>query len=292
DRIQNFANAFVATTQEFRVQILDANNNVLQTVFATKPGDPLIQLGPNNRAFDVTSVFQGRAGQVLKLRFEEQDSLFFLNATVDNISLLVNAGPSSQDSDFYALNLTAGQPVNVAMSLPGFIPGAVSFSGTRTDFTTPGLPGQTGTIPLQVAYRDLNGDGKLDMVSANGGQVGGPNSAGSIAVRLGNGDGTLGTPTGYPANGGVTRFLDFGDVNGDGKVDVVTSNDDSNNVSLLLGNGDGTFNPATTYAVHSDPLGLTVRDVNGDGLADVIVPHFSTNDIGVLLGQANGTLGA
>src|SRR5205823_3217909 len=40
DRIQNFANAFVATTQEFRVQILDASNNVLQTVFATKPGDP------------------------------------------------------------------------------------------------------------------------------------------------------------------------------------------------------------------------------------------------------------
>ena len=81
-----------------------------------------------------------------------------------------------------------------------------------------------------------------------------------------------------------TRFLDFGDVNGDGKLDVVTSNDDSNNVSLLLGNGNGTFNAATTYAVHSDPPGLTVRDVNGDGLADVIVPHFTTNDIGVLLG--------
>jgi extracellular elastinolytic metalloproteinase len=290
DRIQNFANAFVATTQEFRVQILDANNNFLQTVFATKPGDPLIQLGPNSRSVDVTSLLQARAGQVLKLRFEEQDSLFYLNATVDNIALSVSA--SAPDRDFYAVNLAAGQPVTAALSLSGFTAGAVSFSGTRTDFSTPGLPGQTGTIPLAVAYRDLNGDGKLDMISANGGSSGGPNAAGSIAVRLGNGDGTFGPATLYATGGLFTRFLDLGDVNGDGKLDVVASNTDSNTVSLLLGNGDGTFNAASTYAVDSAPLGLTIRDVNGDGLADVIVPHFNTNDIGVLLGRADGTLGA
>jgi extracellular elastinolytic metalloproteinase len=290
DRIQNFANAFVATTQEFRVEILDASNNVLQTIFATKPGDPLIQLGPNARSFDLTSLLQAHAGQALKLRFEEQDNLFYLNVTVDNVSLVVNAGSSSPDSDFYSVNLTAGQPVNLALALPGFTPGPVSFSGTRTDFTTPGLPGQTGTIPLDVTYRDLNGDGKLDMISANGGATGGPNSAGSVAVRLGNGDGTFGAPTVYATNGVFTRFLDLGDVNGDGKLDVVASNTDSNTVALLLGNGDGTFNPATTYAVHSAPLGLTVRDLNGDGLADVVVPHFNSNDVAVLLGRADGTL--
>src|SRR5262249_1335455 len=152
--------------------------------------------GPNNRSFDITSLLQSRAGQVLKLCFEEQDTLFYLNATVDNVSLTVNGG-SSQDSDFYSMSLTAGQPVNLALALPGFTPGPVSFSDPRTDFTTPGLPGQTGTIPLAVLYRDLNGDGKLDMISANGGATGGPNSAGGIAVRLGNGDGTFGAATLY-----------------------------------------------------------------------------------------------
>src|SRR4029450_3615248 len=115
----------------------------------------------------------------------QPDHPFLMNIRVDTVSLLIDP-PGVPDSDFYSLNLTAGQPVSVVASFPGFAPGAVSFSGARTNFVTPGLPGQTGTIPLQVAYRDLNGDGKLDMVAANGGAVGGPNSAGSITVRLGN----------------------------------------------------------------------------------------------------------
>src|SRR5262249_23228627 len=97
DRIQNFGSNF-ASTQEFRVQILDANNNLLQTVFNTKTGDPLIQIGPNSRSFDITSLLQSRAGQALKLRFEEQDSQFYFNATVDNVVLSVNTGPSSPGS--------------------------------------------------------------------------------------------------------------------------------------------------------------------------------------------------
>src|SRR5262249_13268894 len=149
-----------------------------------------------------------------------------LNVAVDNVSLAVST--SGTDNDFYSLGLTAGQPLSLAMSLPGFSPGPVSFSTTRTDFSTPGLPGQTGTSPLFVTYRDLNRDGKLDMISANGGAVGGPNSAGSIAVRLGNGDGTFGAPTVYPTGGNFTRFLDVGDVNGDGKLDVVATNEASN----------------------------------------------------------------
>src|SRR5206468_7568646 len=86
DRIQNFANAFQDPNQEFRVQILDAANTVLQTVFSTNPGDPLFQNGPNNRSFDVTPLLQSRAGQTLRLRFEEQDNLSFFNVTLDNIS--------------------------------------------------------------------------------------------------------------------------------------------------------------------------------------------------------------
>jgi extracellular elastinolytic metalloproteinase len=295
DRIQNFASVFLDPTQEFRVLLTDSAGNVLQTVYSTNPGDTLIQTGPNNRSFDVTPLLQARAGQTLRLRFEEQDSQFYMNVTLDNISLSVATGaaPAAVDAtDYYSLDLDAGRPVSLAMSLSGFTPGPTSFSPTRTDLTAPGLPGQTGTIPLQVEYRDLDGDGNLDMVSANGGSASGPNAAGSIAVRLGNGDGTFGSPTLYATNGLFTRYLDFGDVNGDGKLDVVATNDDSNSVSLLLGKGDGTFGPAATYAVHPDPEGVTVRDVNGDGLADVVVPHFTTSDIGVLLGQANGTLGA
>src|SRR5262249_40476890 len=90
DPIPNFAAAFQDPGQEFRVLITDNVGNVLQTVYSTNPGDPLIQLGPNNRSFDVTSLLQSRAGQTLRLRFEEQDSLFYMNVTLDNISLTVS----------------------------------------------------------------------------------------------------------------------------------------------------------------------------------------------------------
>ena len=289
DRIQSFA-PLADPIQEFRVQIL-SGSTVLATVFSTSPSDPAIQLGPNSRSFDLTSLLQPRAGQTLQLRFEQQDNSFFMNVTLDNIALTVGQSSSAGDEDFFAVDLEAGVPIQVAMALPGFIPGAMSFSGTRTDIvTTPGLPGQSGTIPLEVAYRDLNGDGKLDMVSANGGASTGPNAAGSIGVRFGNGDGTFGSSTLYPTGGLFTRFLDFGDTNGDGRLDIVASNDDSNTVSLLLGNGNGTFAAATTYPVGPDPLGVSVGDLNGDGRDDVVVPHFNNGAVGVLLGQAGGTL--
>ena len=99
DRIQNFAAAFVDPGQEFRVQILSSTDAVLATVFSTNPGDPLIQFGPNNRSANVTTLLQAHAGQTLKVRFEEQDSLFFFNATIDNVSLQVVTSDSPAPSD-------------------------------------------------------------------------------------------------------------------------------------------------------------------------------------------------
>jgi hypothetical protein len=283
DRIQNFASTFAHPGQEFRVLITDTAGNVLQTVYSTNPGDPVSQVGPNGRSFDVTALLQAHLGQTLRLRFEEQDSQTYMNVNLDNISLTVNSTLPVPADDFYALNLTAGKPVSLDLGLTNFAP-ATSFAPTRTDFTTP----PTATYPLFVGYRDLNGDGKLDMVAST--NVLGSN-AGEIAVRLGNGDGTFGAPTILSTGGLSTRFLDFGDVNGDGKLDIVATNDPSGIVSLFLGRGDGTFAPAVTTQVATAALGVTVRDINGDGRADAVVAHFG-GTISVLLGQANGTFSA
>src|SRR2546428_3331542 len=47
DRVRNFATLFLDPGQEFRVLILDTANVLLQEVFSTNPGDPLLQVGPN-----------------------------------------------------------------------------------------------------------------------------------------------------------------------------------------------------------------------------------------------------
>ena len=57
----------------------------------------------------------------------------------------------------------------------------------------------------------------------------------------------------------------LGDVNGDGKPDLVTANMSSNSVSVLLGTGTGSFGGRADFEVGSGPISVALGDVNGDG---------------------------
>jgi hypothetical protein len=81
------------------------------------------------------------------------------------------------------------------------------------------------------------------------------------------------------------------DVNGDGLLDmVVTNNHSTNTVTVLLGNGDGTFQPAQEYAVGTPPNSVAVGDFNHDGILDLAVTDDS--GVSILLGNGDGTFQA
>ncbi len=88
-----------------------------------------------------------------------------------------------------------------------------------------------GTQPAAVAVGDFNGDGVPDLAVAN--------SANSVSVLLGNGDGNFQAPLIFPVGIGPQSVV-VGDFNGDGFQDLAVANEVSNNVLVLLGNGDGT----------------------------------------------------
>jgi len=141
-----------------------------------------------------------------------------------------------------------------------------------------------------VAIGDFNGDGKLDL-ALGGNNPSGPNS--QVSIVLGNGDGTFQAAVNYAA-GIVPESVTAADFNGDGKLDLVVSNNGSANVSVLLGNGDGTFKPAVDYPVGPFPQYVTVGDINGDGKLDLIVAIGGNSSgtgsaVGVLLGNGDGT---
>ena len=142
-----------------------------------------------------------------------------------------------------------------------------------------------------VAVADLNGDGKPDIVVANCGSCYGPpeiGQSGSVAVLLGNGDGTFQPAVAYGTGGTVPLFVAVADLNGDGKPDLVVVNRNSNNIGVLLGNGDGTFQSAQLYASGEAPAWVAIGDVNGDSIPDLVVAD-GDGFLGVLLGNGDGS---
>lgn len=88
--------------QQARVDIIStaadvfsvAVGSVLQPLFQTKPGDPLVS-GYNPFLIDITALLQAHPGETLRLRFTETDNVNFFNLGVDNVSLSTIPEPST-----------------------------------------------------------------------------------------------------------------------------------------------------------------------------------------------------
>jgi hypothetical protein len=150
-----------------------------------------------------------------------------------------------------------------------------------------GLTVSTGTVLDQIVAADFNGDGKLDLAG-----VGYDSSTASTTVYMlaGNGDGTFQDAVKFKSGGNQTpRALAVGDVNEDGKLDLVISNSLGNGLYVLLGNGDGTFQPPINAGTLDTPS-LALADLNGDGKLDIVAAlDVSQGQIAVQLGNGDGT---
>jgi hypothetical protein len=138
------------------------------------------------------------------------------------------------------------------------------------------------SIPMALVAGDF-GNGHLDLAIAN-------ENTNDVTILLGNGNGTFQsqTPLSYPV-GAVPGAIIACSLRGNGILDLVTANENSNDISVLLGNGDGTFQPQVRIGVGTDPTALAAIDLNGDSRPDLVVANLESSDISVLIGRGDGT---
>jgi hypothetical protein len=133
---------------------------------------------------------------------------------------------------------------------------------------------------------DFNGDGKMDILGPEETDTGDV-----IAVVLSNGNGKFSAPVLTPLSNSFYPMV-VGDLNGDGKDDVIEVYPDSpSTATVWLSNGDGTFKQGNTYQI--SPAGLQggmLTDVNGDGKLDILAVDSQTPGlVRTLLGNGDGT---
>jgi hypothetical protein len=146
------------------------------------------------------------------------------------------------------------------------------------------LPAENPITSLALA--DFYGNGRLGLVGAD--------TAGEVFVS------TSSISTLFPprlfrslfipaiaANPGPA-YLAVGDINGDGKPDIVVAAGGA--VSVLLNQGNGVFGAAQTHTVGGSPTAVAVGDFNRDGKLDVVTAN-ANGTVSVLLNNGNGAFG-
>ncbi|HEY1773847.1 MAG TPA: VCBS repeat-containing protein [Gammaproteobacteria bacterium] len=245
------------------------SNSALAGNFCTQPGDPQLTF-PGTINLDVFGVLPNPSGGYV---------LNLCSPGALDISWLTGYSFADFNHDGFE-DLLLARSGNSGGEVKLFLNDK---TGSGTVVFSTNLHTGAGVAPSEIDTLDLNGDGWVDIITANG-------SDGTFTVMLNDGHGTFTSVKQYAVASDVT-VLAAVDVNGDGLPDVITESTLDKTVSVSLNKGDGTFAAPKIYPVGGSVSSLTVGDLNGDGHPDIYVSSAGV-DSSVVFGSVPSNPGS
>jgi hypothetical protein len=260
----------------------------LLTGFGSDIFSPVVNYNVGDAPFCFTSADFNKDGSM---------DLVSVNYGSSNISVLNGSGNGTFAS---AVNypITGGQPYAIT---------AADFNGdNNTDLAVTVIQGgnninillgsNSGTFaaatsftvllqPSSITSADFNGDGNADLAVTN--DIG--SIASGVSILIGNGTGAF-TSAGNYTVGLHPRFVNYGDFNNDGKIDLAVAT--ASNVAIMLGSGTGSFGAPTNYAAAWGACSINIADFDADGNIDLAVANETSGNVSILKGNGTGAFAA
>ena len=200
-------------------------------------------------------------------------------ASTTQLTVTVPIGASYAPMSVTVGGLTGYSPSPFLVTFPGGAPISNSSFSAKTDFTT-------GTVPYGMAIGDLDGDGKSDIVVAN-------NSVNTLSVFRNTGTpGSISSST-FAAAVTLTAATNpwgvaLGDLDGDGKLDIVVSNGTTGTLSVFRNTSSagslnaGSFAAKVDFNTGGSGYGIAIGDIDGDGKPDIVATNRNASSVSLL----------
>lgn len=141
-------------------------------------------------------------------------------------------------------------------------------------------PVSTSNVPYSLTTADFDGDGSLDIATAN-------RTANNVNILFNDGNGILSNVASVMV-GLSPESIISGDWDADSDMDLAVTNSSNQTFTLLQNDGTGDFTSNGDVIVGTTPHGINMGDIDGDGDLDLVTSNFSAATLSIVENDGNG----